>query len=208
MASAAEVIERQQDGSTEWGGGKSPLRVSEGKMGMWLFLMSDALTFAALLLGYLMIRFSSPSWPVPSEVFGIGLVTIMTTILMMSSATLALAVGSAHKGDRAATLRFLLITIIGGAIFLGLQAYEWTHFIQAGARPFSNPFGPPMFSGSFFIITGVHGLHVLSGVIYLIVVAYRVYQNTFSGDFVERAGLYWHFVDIVWVLVFTLFYLI
>lgn len=205
---ATEAVDTQKKVKVDWAGGRSPFRVTHGKMGMWLFLMSDSLTFAALLMGYLFMRFSSSEWPNPSEIFGIGLVTVMTTILLLSSASLAMAVGTAHKGDRNATLKLMLVTVIGGTLFLGMQAYEWTHFIQAGATPLSNPYGPPMFGGSFFVLTGMHGLHVLSGVIYLAVVTLRVYQNRFSGDFVEKAGLYWHFVDLVWVIVFTLFYLI
>ena len=93
-------------------------------------------------------------------------------------------------------------------MFLGCQAFEWTHFIREGARPFSNPWGVPQFSASFFVITGFHGLHVLSGVMLLATVAVRALLNKYSAEGVEMAGLYWHFVDVVWVFVFAFFYLL
>ena len=105
-------------------------------------------------------------------------------------------------------MMFLLATIAGGALFLGCQAYEWIHFIEEGARLFANPWGVPQFSASFFVITGFHGLHVLSGVVALAVVAVRAMRNKYSAEGIEVAGLYWHFVDVVWVFVFAFFYLL
>src|SRR5207248_10085712 len=124
------------------------------------------------------------------------------------SALMAMAVAAARNQNTSHALCFLGCTIAGGIVFLGCQAYEWTHFIREGARPFSNPWGVPQFSASFFVITGFHGLHVLSGVVLLTVVAARALLNKYSAEGIESAGLYWHFVDVVWVFVFAFFYLL
>ena len=178
------------------------------KLGMWLFLLSDALTFTALLAGYGFMRLLSPNWPVQTEVFDMRLITFMTFMLISSSAVMAMAVAAARNRNKTHAIRFLLATIAGGFVFLGCQAYEWAHFIREGARPFSNPWGVPQFSSSFFVITGFHGLHVLSGVVLLATVALRALFNKYSADGIEIAGLYWHFVDVVWVFVFAFFYLL
>ena len=191
-----------------WEGGGSPFAAPWPKVMMWLFLLSDALTFSGLLGGYGYVRSQSPSWPDQSQIFNLGLVGLMTFILICSSATMAAAVTAAQRGQREATLRLLLLTVLGGAVFLGLQAYEWTHFIHDGARLWGNPWGVPLFSSSFFVITGFHGFHVLSGVLYLTAQAIKVARGTHSSVGVEVAGLYWHFVDLVWVFIFTFMYLI
>lgn len=178
------------------------------KLGMWLFIVSDALTFAALLAGYGFMRALSPWWPVQTHVFDMRLITFMTFTLISSSALMAMAVAAARNQEKTNAIRFLLATIAGGVIFLGCQAYEWTHFILEGARPFSNPWGVPQFSASFFVITGFHGLHVLSGVVLLAVIAARALMNRYSDEGVEIAGLYWHFIDVIWVFVFAFFYLL
>jgi cytochrome c oxidase subunit 3 len=156
---------------------------------MWLFIVSDALTFAALLAGYGFMRALSPWWPVQTHVFDMRLITFMTFTLISSSALMAMAVAAARGRDKTNAIRFLIATIAGGVIFLGCQAYEWTHFIREGARPFSNPWGVPQFSASFFVITGFHGLHVLSGVVLLAVIAARALMNRYSDEGVEIAGL-------------------
>jgi cytochrome c oxidase subunit 3 len=178
------------------------------KLGMWLFILSDALTFAALLFGYGFMRLLSPQWPVQTKVFDMRLITFMTFVLISSSALMAMGVGAAKNHNKAHATRFLAGTIAGGLVFLGCQVYEWAHFIREGARPFSNPWGVPQFSASFFVITGFHGLHVLSGVVVLAIVAARALMNRYSEDSIEIAGLYWHFVDVVWVFVFAFFYLL
>jgi heme/copper-type cytochrome/quinol oxidase subunit 3 len=182
---------------------------------MWLFLISDALTFAALLSGYGAMRLTAGAWPRQPEHFNIGLVGTMTFVLICSSATMAVAVGGARRGDRRLVVRFLALTILGGLTFLGLQAYEWTHFIREGARLIGFVSHepalaaiPPMFSATFFVITGFHGGHVTSGVIYLLIMAIRAARGLYSGESIEVLGLYWHFVDLVWVFIFTLLYLI
>lgn len=174
---------------------------------MWLFIISDALTFAGLLTAYSMMRAISPNWPDQSRVFDMGLITFMTFALISSSATMAMAVGSARTGNRKLALNFLLLTIAGGLIFLGSQAYEWTHIILQGATPFSNPWNVPQFTACFFVITGFHGLHVSIGVIALLIVSLMAYRGNDSPNRIETAGLYWHFVDIVWVFIFAFFYL-
>ena len=191
-----------------WEGGASPFAAPWPKVMMWLFLLSDALTFSGLLAGYAYVRAQSPSWPVQSEHFNLGLVGFMTFVLICSSATMAAAVAAARRQQPAEALRFLGLTVLGGLTFLGLQAYEWSHFIGEGARLWGNPWGVPLFSASFFVITGFHGFHVFSGVVYLLGQTLKVARGRFSSVGVEVAGLYWHFVDLVWVFIFTFMYLV
>jgi cytochrome c oxidase subunit 3 len=186
----------------------SVFQTSSAKLAIWLFVISDALTFTALLGGYGFLRLLSPTWPDQTQVFDMRLITVMTFVLISSSATMAMAVAAALNRQKGPALRLLTATIAGGIVFLGCQAYEWAHFIHAGARPFSNPWGVPQFSASFFVVTGFHGLHVLSGVVALAAVAARAWKNKCSAQAIEIAGLYWHFVDVVWVFVFAFFYLL
>ena len=204
----AEVAEQQRVLASEWGGGRSPFAVGWPKFMMWIFLVSDTLTFAGLLAGYGAMRLTLGRWPVQFEIFNIGLVSAMTFILICSSATMAVAVAAARRGDQPRVLRYLLLTVLGGLFFLGAQVYEWTHFIGEGARLFANPWGIPQFSATFFIITGFHGGHVTGGVIYLLITAIRWTRRSIEPESVEIAGLYWHFVDLVWVFIFTLLYLL
>ncbi|MFN5362410.1 MAG: cytochrome c oxidase subunit 3 [Bacteroidota bacterium] len=214
-----------------WSGGKSPFNVEYGKLMMWSFLMSDAFTFGAFLISYGTIRFSSNGWPDPNEVFksfpfapeGVNaplvFVSIMTFILIISSVTMVLAVHAGHNMDKKGVIKYMILTIIGGAAFLGCQAWEWTHLHHEGAWWGSNPFmnhdgsaSTTNFTNYFFTITGFHGFHVFSGVIINIVMLIMAMNNSFEkrGHYlmIEKAGLYWHFVDLVWVFVFTCFYLI
>jgi cytochrome c oxidase subunit 3 len=214
-----------------WSGGKSPFNVEYGKLMMWYFLMSDAFTFGAFLISYGTIRFSSNGWPDPNEVFksfpfapeGVNaplvFVSVMTFILIISSVTMVLAVHAGHNMDKKGVIKYMILTIIGGAAFLGCQAWEWTHLHHEGAWWASNPFmnhdgtaSTTNFTNYFFTITGFHGFHVFSGVIINIVMLIMAMNNSFEkrGHYlmIEKAGLYWHFVDLVWVFVFTCFYLI
>ena len=186
----------------------SPFTANTRKFGMWLFILSDALTFTALLSAYGFMRTTSPEWPEQSNVFDIRLITFMTFVLISSSASMAMAVFASRNNDRRHTLGLLGATIIGGIIFLGCQAYEWAHFIGEGGTLFGNPWGVAQFSASFFLITGFHGFHVLSGVVLLAVVWILSLLGRCSAEGVELAGLYWHFVDVVWVFVFAFFYLL
>ncbi len=191
-----------------WDGGAAPFAVGWSKLMMWLFIITDALLFAGFLGAYGFARLASPSWPDRSAVFHLNFIALMTFTLISSSATMATAVGAARQGRRGTALRFVLLTILGGLAFLGMQAYEWTSLIQAGARLNGNPWGVPHFSAYFFLITGFHGTHVLSGVIILAILALRTSMGRSRPEGVELAGLYWHFIDLVWVFIFTLFYLI
>ena len=191
-----------------WQGGVSPFGVPWQKLMMWFFLVTDALLFAGFLGAYGFVRLASPSWPEQSDVFPMLKIATMTFILITSSATMATAVGAAHRRDLRRAMTFVLLTALVGATFLAMQAIEWTTLIQEGARLTSNPWGPPPFSAFFFMITGFHGSHVLLGVILLSVTAARLRKGRASGLGVEVLGLYWHFVDVVWCFIFPLFYLL
>jgi len=204
----SSIAEQQRILASDWGGGKSPFGTSWSKFMMWIFIISDALTFAAFLIAYGFMRSISPEWPKQTEVFNMLLITFMTFVLISSSAVMAMAVGAARAGNSKLTVKFLFLTIIGGLIFLGSQAFEWSHLIEEGARLTHNPWGVPQFAAAFFVITGFHGLHVLSGVAALAIVAVRAFLNKYSAEGIEVAGLYWHFVDVVWVFVFAFFYLL
>jgi cytochrome c oxidase subunit III len=191
---------------------ESPLTPeSWGKLGMWLFLAGDAMGFGTLLAGYGVMRATSADWPNPFVVLGINLTAAMTFLLICSSVTMVKALEWLGKGDKAKAKMFLAFTALGGFIFVNLQAYEWTHLIERGLHINGNPWGATLFGTSFFIVTGFHGLHVTAGVIYLltmIVVVSRRPQPAASYNAVEILGLYWHFVDLVWIMVFTFMYLL
>jgi cytochrome c oxidase subunit 3 len=274
-----------------WGGGRSPFSISYGKMMMWFFLVSDALTFSGLLVAYGFVRHSTlEAWPIGEEVFRAlpGLtgsypliyVALMTAILIFSSVTMVLAVEAGHRMDKKGVIKWMFLTVLGGAFFVGSQAWEWSHFIHGGggyittadgskywvhndthdthdpanapgfhlvaAKPghylipaegahhldhdaslklwnervnyvdganmTRNEYGPPQYANFFFFITGFHGFHVFSGVVINIIVLIMAIQGVFHRrghyEMIEKAGLYWHFVDLVWVFVFTFFYLL
>ncbi|MFA0757213.1 MAG: hypothetical protein YPKNTGVA_002746 [Candidatus Fervidibacter sp.] len=226
MHSETQAAPLEEVLKSDWGGGKSPFGVSWGKLMMWLFILSDAFTFGGLLAGYGALRVTVGKWPDTNEIFAISLggtkvplllIAIMTFILVSSSGWMALAVNAAYQRDRRNTVKYLLLVILFGLTFLSCQAYEWSKLIfHEGVRPWRVPNHPPFngivqFGACFFTLTGFHGLHVLSGVIYLSVIAARVakgvYDRRGSYEAVEIAGLYWHFVDLVWVFIFTFFYL-
>ena len=191
---------------------ESPLTPeSWGKLGMWMFLAGDAVGFGTLLAGYGAMRATSADWPNPFEVLGINLTAAMTFLLICSSVTMVKALEWLGKGDRARAKMFLFLTAAGGGIFVGLQAYEWTHLIHRGLHINGNPWGASLFGTSFFLVTGFHGLHVTGGVIYLLAMMMVVKRRPVpaaSYNAVEIAGLYWHFVDLVWIMVFTFMYLL
>ena len=192
-----------------WGGGAAPFGASWQKTMMWIFIVTDALLFSGLLSGYGFLRMASPMpWPKQSEVFHIWFIALMTFILITSSMFMGTAVTAARLGDRKKARLNLILTIVGGAAFLGCQAYEWTQLIHEGARLTSNPWGAPQFGQAFFLLTGFHGSHVLSGLVILLITAIRYSMGKTPAQGVEMAGLYWHFVDLVWVFIFTLFYLL
>lgn len=204
--------------------------VSWGKAMMWIFLLSDTFIFSSFLIAYMTARMSTTvPWPNPSEVFALTiggtslpliLIAIMTFVLISSSGTMAMAVNFAYRHDRRKTAALMLLTALLGATFVGMQAFEWTKLIHEGVRPWANPWGAAQFGSSFFMITGFHGTHVTFGVIFLLITARKVWRGDFDrgrkGFFTSRTGryeaveimgLYWHFVDLVWVFIFAFFYL-
>ncbi len=185
---------------------------SWGKTGMWLFLSGDAMSFGTLLAGYAILRATSTNWPVPAEVLGISLTAFMTFLLICSSLTMVKALDAIKKRDKSGFQKFLSLTIVGGLIFLAIQAYEWNNLINHDNLGLTqNPFGASLFGTTFYLITGFHGMHVTGGVIYLSCVFVTVHKREYAGDcynLVENVGLYWHFVDLVWILVFTFIYLL
>ena len=205
---AVSTSEQNASLADRWAGGRSPFDVGWGKLMMWLFLMSDALTFSGMLIGLWTLRLGSPSWPDRTQIMNIQLVGFMTVILICSSTTMATSVFEARRGRRQRAVWFLAATIVAGFTFAGLQATEWTHFIREGARLDGNPWGVPAFSFTFFVITGLHGAHVLGGIVYLWVIADRVVRGLSSAEGVEIAGLYWGFVDLVWVFIWSSIYLL
>ena len=202
MAQAAtQLVDR-------WGGGVCPFEAGWRKVMMWVFIVTDGLLFAGFLASYGYARVLAGTWPDQSSVFSLPYIAAMTFVLISSSATMASAVQAAQTGQRPRASRFVLLTAFGGLVFLSMQAYEWTHLIDAGARLDHNPWGVPAFASYFFLLTGFHGTHVLVGVLTLLVVAVRSAKQLATPEGVEMAGLYWHFVDLVWVFIFTLFYLL
>ncbi len=206
----------------DWTADKQAYHVPWGKAMMWIFLVSDTFIFTCFLTGYLNVRMTTTQpWPPQSEIFALSfggapipliLIAIMTMVLITSSGTMALAVNYGYRRDKFKTVVFILLTALFGATFVGMQAFEWTKLIvDEGVRPWGNPFGAPQFGSVFFMVTGFHGLHVSGGVIYLLWVARRImagYYDKKGFEIVEIAGLYWHFVDLVWVFIFAFFYLL
>ncbi len=205
----------------DWASDKEAFRsVPWGKAMMWIFLLSDTFVFGSFLTGYMTVRASTTvAWPNPSEVFALTvggvsvpllLIAIMTFVLITSSGTMAMAVNCGYRRDRRNAARLMVITAVFGAMFVGMQAFEWSKLISEGVRPWGNPMGAAQFGSAFFMITGFHGLHVSIGVIYLLVVAFKVRRGDYEQrgyQIVEITGLYWHFVDLVWVFIFAFFYL-
>ncbi|MCZ4071938.1 MULTISPECIES: heme-copper oxidase subunit III family protein [Agrobacterium] len=204
--------------------------VSWGKAMMWIFILSDIFIFGCFLLAYMTARMSTTvAWPNPSEVFALTiagrhipliLIAIMTFVLISSSGTMAMAVNFAYRRDRRKTAALMVATAALGATFVGMQAFEWSKLIEEGVRPWENPWGAAQFGSAFFMITGFHGTHVSIGVLFLLIVARKVWRGDFDEErrgfftsrkgqyeIVEITGLYWHFVDLVWVFIFAFFYL-
>ena len=280
---ATEAVVQNSEQTDAWSGGKEPFKASYGKLMMWYFLLSDAFTFAGFLIAYGALRFSSPTWPVPDFVFSTApfgitgapliFVTVMSFLLIISSVTMVRAVQEGHRENKNGVVFWMLLTIIGGAGFLGCQAWEWNNLIghehmSVTTNPFGShlvdgeylddshghayssgetreifnagdsylihqeegnwikrrfissegvmgvqEFGPKAFGALFFFITGFHGFHVFSGVVFLLIIMLNagsgVYIKRKNGyEMVEKIGLYWHFVDLVWVFVFLVFYLL
>ncbi len=193
---------------SRWSNGLSPFDMSWSKFMMWWFIVGDALLFAGFLASYGFSRLGSPDWPDPDVIFGKLLIATMTFVLISSSATMAAAVEAARVKDQPKLQKYLLLTLVGGVIFLGMQAYEWSQMISQGGLTSSNPWGDKLFGAYFFLITGFHGTHVLIGAVILLIAWLRAKKGHCNANGVEVAGLYWHFVDLVWVFIFGFFYLI
>jgi len=193
--------------------GTRPLRdeatfgaATTGKVGMWIFLVTDAMTFGGLLLAYGILRIGNKAWPNPSAILGIPFTAFMTFVLIVSSLTMVLALDAAKHQDRLGAVKWLVATAGGGIFFLFGQVYEYRHLIHEG---FTLPAGN--FPATFYVVTSFHGAHVFTGVCYLLVTAFGVFRGRHlenNANFVEITGLFWHFVDLVWILVFTFVYLI
>ena len=195
-------------GTSVWSGGGSPYAIPSKKLGMWLFLISDALTFSVILIAYSYLRVATEQWPTPFHFWpSIIVASVMTFCLLTSSITMVMAVAAAKQGRVSAVVGWLGATMAGGLAFLVLHANEWRGLIEEGLRPFENPWGSPQFGATFFACTGLHMLHVTIGVIVLGTIAAGFKKGRYPADYVEIAGLYWHFVDLVWMFIFPLIYL-
>ncbi|HKD64585.1 MAG TPA: cytochrome c oxidase subunit 3 [Candidatus Acidoferrales bacterium] len=195
--------------ATPWSGGASPFGINSKKLGMWLFIVSDTLTFSALLVSYAYVRLATPDWPRPFEIWpAIAKSSFMTFVLLSSSLTMVLAVAAAHRHDVKKAVRYLILTMICGAAFVLIHATEWVTLFHEGVTPWSNPWGVPLFGGTFFGLTGLHMLHVTIGVGYLAIICAGYAKGKWTADHVEVSGLYWHFVDLVWMFIFPLVYLL
>jgi heme/copper-type cytochrome/quinol oxidase subunit 3 len=214
--------------------GEESLGVVHGKVGMWTFLVMDAMTFAGFLAGYARLRWgiggnaepfkllndaaAVPTWPYPSDTFGtvgIQLTAFNTFVLVCSSVTMVHALSESLKGNMDRAANWMIATILGGLFFLGVQGFEWTHLIKDVwpwlIDPNYKAAYNPNFAATFFCLTGFHGCHVAVGVIYNMIILLGIKSGKITKDnasLVELAGLYWHFVDLVWILVFTFVYLI
>jgi heme/copper-type cytochrome/quinol oxidase subunit 3 len=176
------------------------------KLAMWLFIIADTMTFAACLVAYGFVRNGAPDWPRPFH--SITNVAIMTLVLLTSSLTMLIGLRSARAGDKAAAFRWTMITAVLGIVFALLHIREWMGLIAEGMTLFKNPWGTGLFGASFFSITGLHLTHVTGGVIALLVVGVRYKGGRYNADDIEILGLYWHFVDLVWMFVVPLVYLL
>ncbi len=195
--------------ATPWSGGASPFGINSKKLGMWLFIVSDTLTFSALLVSYAYVRLATPDWPRPFEIWpAIAKSSFMTFVLLSSSLTMVLAVAAAHRHDVKKAVRYLIFTMICGAAFVLIHATEWVTLFHEGVTPWSNPWSVPLFGGTFFGLTGLHMVHVTIGVAYLAIICAGYSKGKWTADHVEVSGLYWHFVDLDWMFIFPLVYLL
>ncbi|OLD58394.1 MAG: cytochrome oxidase subunit III [Gemmatimonadetes bacterium 13_1_20CM_69_28] len=187
----------------------SPYGIQSKKLAMWLFIVADASTFGAILFAYGFLRLANPDWTRPFA-FSPTIVngSVMTVVLLTSSLTMVAAVVAAHAGRKPAAIRWLGATTLLGIVFAALHLREWFAMIGEGWRLFQNPLGgSPLFGATFFGITGLHLLHVVCGVVAIGAIAAGFRRGRFDADHVETTSLYWHFVDLVWMFVFPLVYL-
>jgi cytochrome c oxidase subunit 3 len=184
-----------------------PFAIPSKKLVMWLFIISDACTFGAILFAYGYVKNAAADWPHPFESSSIMNVLLMTVILVTSSLTMLIATRAAKSGNKSKGIQWTFITVVLGLAFAALHLKEWSGMIGEGVRMFQNPWGAPMFGASFFSITGLHLAHVISGVIALTVVVLGYKRGRYNADDLEIWSLYWHFVDLVWMFVVPMVYL-
>ena len=176
------------------------------KILMWAFIGSECMLFGSLIIVYLVYRGKSLVGPYPADLLNIPFITVTTFVLLMSSLMMVLALSAVQRGDMKWGKIWLFMTALLGMVFLGGQVYEFSHFVHEGLTLKTNLFG-----GSFFLLTGTHGAHVTVGVIWLLSLAFMAQRGRLTqanAETVEIAGLYWHFVDVVWIVLFTLIYLL
>ncbi len=179
--------------------------VERGKFAIWLFLATEVMFFSGLIGTYIVLRSAADDWPNPQDRLAVDITAFNTFVLITSSWLMVKALFAGKRGDRAGIVKWLAATILGGSLFVGIQVYEYFQLYFEGARPRSD-----IFWSTFYICTGFHGFHVVVGVIWLICAWISALRGKYTIDNhlgLELAGLYWHFVDLVWVLLFTIIYL-
>jgi heme/copper-type cytochrome/quinol oxidase subunit 3 len=184
----------------------SPFAIPAKKLAMWLFIISDIMTFAACLVAYGFLRNSTADWPRPFQSSTIISVLIMTLILMTSALVMAMAVRAARAGDRPAAFRLSMITLVAGLLFALLHIREWFGMIGQGVTFFKNPWGTGLFGGAYFSVTGMELLHVIAGLIALLIISLGYKSGRYTAVDVENIGLFWQFINIVWMFVVPLIY--
>jgi cytochrome c oxidase subunit III len=185
----------------------SPFAVPAKKLAMWLFIISDIMTFAACLVAYGFLRNSTPNWPRPFQSSTIVSVMVMTFILLTSSLIMVLAVRAAKVGDKAGAFRYSMFTLLAGLIFAVLHIREWMGMIAQGVTFYKNPWGTGLFGGAYFSVTGLELLHVIAALIALLIVSLGYKSGRYSAGDIENCGLFWQFINIVWMFVVPLVYL-
>ena len=180
--------------------------IAHDKMGMWVFLCSEVMFFTGLIGSYIVLRFATPLWPPPASVLNIPLTAVNTFILICSSVTMVQSLAAISRGDTRKMKLFLCLTLLGGSIFLSIQATEYWKLVHEGFNPHVSLFG-----SVFFTTTGFHGFHVFCGVVCMAFVTGKAFLGKYTQAHhqgIETIGLYWHFVDLVWIVLFTIIYLI
>ena len=185
----------------------SPFAIPAKKLAMWLFIISDIMTFAACLVAYGFLRNATPNWPRPFQSSTIVSVLIMTFIMVTSSLVMFMAVRAARVGDRAAAFRWTMLTFVGGIVFVVLHIREWLGMIAQGVTFYKNPWGTGLFGGAYFSVTGMELLHVFAALIALLIVGLGYKSGRYSAGDVENCNLFWQFINIVWMFVVPLVYL-
>ncbi len=180
--------------------------ISNGKLAVWLFLCSEVMFFTGLIGAYIVLRMATPDWPIPSTVLNIPLTAFNTLLLICSSVTMVKAFAAATEGNQAGIKKFLFATFLIGSLFLSIQAYEYSKLIHHGFV-----ISGGIFPSCFYTMTGFHGAHVAGGVITIFILWIKSLRGKYSAEnyaAIEYVGLYWHFVDLVWIILFTIVYLI